>query len=187
DLARVPASRVRAVSPAGRRNEAAAWRARSRSRDRAAPARAARRLGAGGERRCWARRNLHRALAACLRDGALGWRACDSGTRLTRMSRPATGPAVARASEALKALLGSRANDSAVVREHHSAGESYHTPAAPDIVCFPHTTAEVAAILKISAVHGLPVVPFGAGTSLEGHVNAIDGGISIDLREMNTI
>src|SRR5438874_8539116 len=103
------------------------------------------------------------------------------------MSSPAGAPPVARAIEALKALLGSRANDSAVVREHHSAGESYHAPAAPDIVCFPHTTDEVAAILKISAVHGLAVVPFGAGTSLEGHVNAIHGGISIDVREMNTI
>jgi len=87
----------------------------------------------------------------------------------------------------LKALLGARANDTAAVREHHSHGESYHTPAAPDIVCFPHTTDEVAAILKISARRRIPVVPFGAGTSLEGHVNAIHGGISIDLREMNKV
>src|SRR5438874_2414196 len=103
------------------------------------------------------------------------------------MSSPAGAPPVARAIEALKALLGSRANDSAVVREHHSAGESYHTPAAPDIVCFPHTTEEVAGILKISAAFRVPVVPFGAGTSLEGHVNAIHGGISVDLREMNEV
>ena len=88
---------------------------------------------------------------------------------------------------ALKALLGGRANDSAAVREHHSHGESYHTPAAPDIVCFPHATDEVAAIVKIAGAHRLPIVPFGAGTSLEGHVNAIHGGICIDLREMNSI
>jgi len=88
---------------------------------------------------------------------------------------------------ALKALLGPRANDTAAVRGHHSHGESYHAPAPPDVVCFPHTTAEVAAIVKISAAHGIPVVPFGAGTSLEGHVHAIHGGISIDLREMNRI
>jgi D-lactate dehydrogenase (cytochrome) len=87
----------------------------------------------------------------------------------------------------LKQLLGSRANDSAAVRDHHSRGESYHTPAAPDIVCFPHTTDEVAAILKISARWQVPVIAFGAGTSLEGHVNAIRGGISIDLREMNNV
>ena len=87
----------------------------------------------------------------------------------------------------LKQLLGNRANDSSAVRDHHSRGESYHAPAAPDIVCFPHTTDEVAAILKISARLRVPVVPFGAGTSLEGHVNAIRGGISLDLREMNRV
>jgi D-lactate dehydrogenase (cytochrome) len=87
----------------------------------------------------------------------------------------------------LKQLLGARAADSDAVREHHSHGESYHVPAPPDVVCFPHTTDEVAAILKISASYGLPVVAFGAGTSLEGHVNAIHGGIAVDLREMNAI
>jgi D-lactate dehydrogenase (cytochrome) len=103
------------------------------------------------------------------------------------MATPASAPAVEQAIGALKAVLGTRANDTPVVREHHSHGESYHTPAAPDVVCFPRTTDEVAAILKVSAAHRVPVVPFGAGTSLEGHVNAIHGGISIDLREMHTI
>ena len=102
------------------------------------------------------------------------------------------GPAVgARSIDAaiteLKALLGARVNDSAAVREHHSHGESYHVPAPPDVVCFPHTTEEVAGILKLSAKYQVPIVPFGAGTSLEGHVHAIKGGISIDLREMNRI
>jgi len=73
------------------------------------------------------------------------------------------------------------------VREQHSRGESYHPPAAPDIVCFPRTTEEVASIVRISAAHRLPIVPFGAGTSLEGHVNAIRGGITVDMREMNRI
>jgi D-lactate dehydrogenase (cytochrome) len=95
--------------------------------------------------------------------------------------------AVEAASDELKRLLGPRANDSAAVRDHHSHGESYHVHAAPDIVCFPSTTDEVAAILKISAAHQVPVIPFGAGTSLEGHVNAIHGGITIDLREMNKV
>ena len=88
---------------------------------------------------------------------------------------------------ALKQLLGARANDTAAVREHHSHGESYHTPAAPDIVCFPRTTDDVSTIVTIAAAHHLPIIPFGAGTSLEGHVNAIHGGVTIDLREMNTI
>ncbi len=87
----------------------------------------------------------------------------------------------------LKQLLGSRASDAVAVRDHHSRGESYHPPAAPDVVCLPHTTDEVASILRVSAAHQIPVVPFGAGTSLEGHVNAVHGGITIDLREMNTI
>ena len=87
----------------------------------------------------------------------------------------------------LKELLGRRASDADIVREHHSHGESYHAPAAPDIVCLPRTVDEVSAILKISAACGVPVVPFGAGTSLEGHVHAVRGGITIDMREMNTV
>jgi D-lactate dehydrogenase (cytochrome) len=103
------------------------------------------------------------------------------------MSTPATERAVDTALSELKQLLGPRASDAAAVRDHHSRGESYHAPAAPDIVCFPHTTGEVASILTISARLKVPVVPFGAGTSLEGHVNAIHGGISLDLREMNRV
>src|SRR5260221_4533391 len=93
--------------------------------------------------------------------------------------------ATTTAIDELRQLLGTRATDSAAVREQHSHDESYHTPAAPDIVCFPNSTEEVSAIVRISAKYGLPVIPFGAGTSLEGHVNAIRGGITIDMREMN--
>ena len=89
--------------------------------------------------------------------------------------------------EALKSLLGSRASTALVQREHHAHGESYHAPAMPDAVCYPHTTEEVSEILKISAKYQVPVIPFGGGTSLEGHVNALYGGISIDLREMNKV
>ena len=103
------------------------------------------------------------------------------------MSAPAAADAVLLAARELRQLLGPRANDAAVVRDHHSHGESYHTPAAPDVVCFPHTTDEVAAIVRIARTHRLPIVPFGAGTSLEGHVNAFSGGITIDLREMNKV
>jgi D-lactate dehydrogenase (cytochrome) len=87
----------------------------------------------------------------------------------------------------LRDLLGQRATDSAVVRDHHSHGESYHPPAPPDVVCFPTSLDEVVAVVKISARHGIPIVPFGAGTSLEGHVQALRGGISVDLREMNRV
>ena len=87
----------------------------------------------------------------------------------------------------LRTLLGDRVSSAASVREHHSHGEDTHPPGLPDLVCFPQTTAEVSAILQISARHQLPVVPFGAGTSLEGHVAAIHGGISLDMRQMNRI
>jgi D-lactate dehydrogenase (cytochrome) len=98
-----------------------------------------------------------------------------------------TTPAVEAAIAELKRMLGTRATDAAAIREHHSHGESYHPPAAPDVVCFPATTDEVADILKVSARFQVPVIPFGAGTSLEGHVHALRGGITIDLREMNRV
>ena len=87
----------------------------------------------------------------------------------------------------LQGLLGARVTAAEVVREHHSRGESYHLPALPDLVCFPESTAEVSAIVNVAREHGLPIVPFGAGTSLEGHVHAIRGGISVDLTKMNRV
>ncbi|MGH9310115.1 MAG: FAD-binding oxidoreductase [Vicinamibacterales bacterium] len=95
--------------------------------------------------------------------------------------------AVDESISSLKQLLGARASDGAAVREHHSHGESYHPPAAPDVVCFPASTDEVVEIVKISQRFGVPIVPFGAGTSLEGHVHALRGGISLDLREMHRV
>jgi len=99
------------------------------------------------------------------------------------VSETSVGAAVAE----LKRVLGSRASDAASVRDHHSHGESYHTPGLPDVVCFPATTDEVVEIVRISGRYSLPIVPFGAGTSLEGHVHAIRGGISVDLRELNRV
>ncbi len=86
--------------------------------------------------------------------------------------------------EALRALLGDRLSTSDSVREHHSHGESWHTPGLPDAVAFPNTTDEVAAIVRACASQRVPIVPFGMGSSLEAHVNAIRGGISIDLLRM---
>jgi D-lactate dehydrogenase (cytochrome) len=87
----------------------------------------------------------------------------------------------------LRALLGERATAAEAARQHHSHGESTHPPALPDLVCFPQSTGEVSGILLVSARHGLPVVPFGAGTSLEGHVHALRGGICLDMRQMNRV
>ena len=87
----------------------------------------------------------------------------------------------------LKTLLGQRATTAEVVREHHSHGESYHPAALPDVVCFPQSTEEVVAIVKISAKYGVPMIPFGGGTSMEAQVNAIYGGITLDMTQMNKI
>ncbi len=84
----------------------------------------------------------------------------------------------------MRAALGDRLSTSDAVREHHSHGESWHEPALPDAVAFPTSTEEVSAIVAACARHAVPVVPFGMGSSLEGHVNAIRGGISIDMTRM---
>jgi D-lactate dehydrogenase (cytochrome) len=65
----------------------------------------------------------------------------------------------------LHALIGDRATTSSAVREHHSKGESYHTPVAPDLVVFPETTDEVSAIVRVCARHGAPVIPSKATSS----------------------
>jgi D-lactate dehydrogenase (cytochrome) len=88
---------------------------------------------------------------------------------------------------ALGNLLGNRMSTAAAVREHHSHGESYHAPHLPDAVTFPTSADEVCAIVRICAEHRTPIVPFGAGTSLEGHVGAVRGGVTIDLRGMNRV
>ncbi len=88
---------------------------------------------------------------------------------------------------ALRDLLGTRLSTADAVREHHSHGESYHPPHPPDAVVFPRSTDEVCAIVRLCAEHRIPIVPFGAGTSLEGHVGAVRGGVTIDLREMNHV
>jgi D-lactate dehydrogenase (cytochrome) len=87
----------------------------------------------------------------------------------------------------LRALLGERVSTSDSVREHHSHGESWHPPGLPDVVVFPLTTDEVSAVVALCARHRTPVVPFGMGSSLEGHVNAIRGGVSIDMTRMKKV
>jgi D-lactate dehydrogenase (cytochrome) len=89
--------------------------------------------------------------------------------------------------EQLKALLGDRCSTNPTQREHHSHGESWHAAGSPDVVVFPTTSDEVSAIVRIAAAVGAPVVPFGAGSSLEGHVNALAGGVSIDMSRMNRV
>ncbi len=87
----------------------------------------------------------------------------------------------------IKALIGDRLSTAGAVREQHGKGEAYHHSIPPDAVAFVESTEEVAAIVKICARHRLAVVPFGTGTSLEGHTAALHGGICIDLSRMNRI
>ncbi len=81
-------------------------------------------------------------------------------------------------------LLGDRLTVNAALREQHSHGEDTNPPRLPDAVAFAETTEEVATLLALCHAHGVPVIPFGAGTSLEGHVTPVRGGISLDLTRM---
>jgi D-lactate dehydrogenase (cytochrome) len=95
---------------------------------------------------------------------------------------------VEEALEALRDLLGSdRLLTGADVLSQHGHDESFHPEARPDAVVWPRSVDEAAAIVRVAASHRLPIIPFGAGTSLEGHVAALAGGISVDMREMNRI
>ena len=87
----------------------------------------------------------------------------------------------------LKQRLGDRCQTGAAIREQHGHTTTYIQNQSPDAVVFPHSTEEVSEIVKTCAAHKVPVIPFGTGTSLEGHVNAPAGGISVDLMQMNKI
>jgi len=89
--------------------------------------------------------------------------------------------------EALQAMLGERISTSMALREQHGRGEDYFKPVPSDAVCFPHSTEEVSEIVKICAAHHTPIIPFGTGTSLEGHVTAPHGGITIDMSQMKEV
>ena len=88
---------------------------------------------------------------------------------------------------AAAAFLGDRITVNAAIRDQHSHGEDNSTPTQPDAVAFVETTEEVSRLLALCHQHGVPVVPFGAGTSLEGHVNPVRGGLSLDLSRMTAI
>ena len=101
---------------------------------------------------------------------------------MTAGSRPAEA-----AIAALRDLLGDRLTTATALREQHSRGEDLSAPVLPDAVAFPYSTEEVSRLLAICDAHGVPVVPFGAGTSLEGHVTPWRGGISLDLSRMDRV
>src|SRR5215831_19683815 len=90
--------------------------------------------------------------------------------------------AVGTTLSALAATFGNRLVTSLAVRQQHGNTTTWHTSEPPDAVIFPHTAEEVVEAVRICAMHGMPVIPFGVGTSLEGHVNAPFGGVSIDFK-----
>ena len=96
-------------------------------------------------------------------------------------------PAAAAALAALSQLLGPRLSAGQSVRALHGAGESWLPAAPPDLVAMAETTEEVSQILSTCNALGLPVVPFGAGSSIEGQIHAPLGGLSLDLSAMSRI
>jgi D-lactate dehydrogenase (cytochrome) len=72
-------------------------------------------------------------------------------------------------------------------RNRHGKGESHHPTAAPDVVATPTCTEDIRAIVQHCVQHRIPIIPFGVGTSVEGHVHALFGGLSLDTRFLQSI
>lgn len=87
----------------------------------------------------------------------------------------------------LTGRFGDRFTVSPTVRAHHGKDESSLPPVPPDAVVFTRTTEEVAAVAALCHAHRVPLIPYGTGTSLEGHLHAVRGGICVDLSQMNRI
>ena len=102
--------------------------------------------------------------------------------RIERLARNEDG--IAAVCAHLKDELGARFQTGRAIREQHAHTTTLVELQAPDGVAFPASTEEVAAIVRACAAHRVPVIPFGAGTSLEGHVNAPAGGICVSMRDM---
>jgi len=105
----------------------------------------------------------------------------------SRFDTPEAKARVARAIEQLRTQFGDRLSVGAAVREQHGSGEASIQRLPPDAVIWPMTTAEVSQVMKLCNELCVPVIAFGAGTSLEGHVNALHGGICLDMSRMNQV
>lgn len=88
---------------------------------------------------------------------------------------------------ALEQLLGDRLSLSQAVRDHHGRDESIFPAMAPDAVAFVRTVDEVVAVVRLCKQYRIPLVPYGAGSSLEGHTLAVQGGLTLNLQQMNQI
>jgi D-lactate dehydrogenase (cytochrome) len=88
---------------------------------------------------------------------------------------------------AARDFLGERMTTSSGLRDHHSHGQDTQKPVLPDAVAFIETTEEASRLLALCHANGIPIVPYGTGTSLEGHVTPVRGGISLDLSRMTKV
>jgi D-lactate dehydrogenase (cytochrome) len=89
--------------------------------------------------------------------------------------------------EALRGRFGERLSTAQSVREQHGRGESVYDAAPPEAVVFCESNDDVCFVVKLAHTHAVPVIPFGVGSSLEGHLLAVQGGISVDLSRMTKI
>jgi D-lactate dehydrogenase (cytochrome) len=89
--------------------------------------------------------------------------------------------------EALRARFGTRCSTALAVREQHGRDESPIDAPPPEAVVYCESTEDVAAVVKLADQYAVPVIPFGVGSSLEGHLLAVQGGVSIDLSRMNAL
>jgi D-lactate dehydrogenase (cytochrome) len=89
--------------------------------------------------------------------------------------------------QALRERFGERCSTALGVREQHGRDESVFDVPPPEAVVYCESTDEVAAVVALAQAHGVPVIPYGAGSSLEGHLLAVQGGVSIDLSRMNRV
>ena len=89
--------------------------------------------------------------------------------------------------DSLQTIFGGRLSTADAVREHHGRDESPYQPMPPDAVVFAHSTEEVVALVGLCSRHRVPLIPYGVGTSLEGHLLALQGGVSVDLSQMNKV
>jgi D-lactate dehydrogenase (cytochrome) len=88
---------------------------------------------------------------------------------------------------ALRARFGDRLTTSASVLEQHGRDEGHHATHPPDAVVWAETTADIVAVVDLCRTHRVPIIAYGSGTSLEGHVAALEGGICLDLSRMNKV
>jgi D-lactate dehydrogenase (cytochrome) len=104
--------------------------------------------------------------------------------RIEAAAAPAT---VSRLIDVLKQRFGERLSTAQAIRDQHGRDESFHLAVPPDAVVFVESTDEVVEVVRACAEVGVPIIPFGTGTSLEGHVAALHGGVSIDVSRMNKV